>query len=188
MVDVGSRMGAVAVLVVLSIGPLRAQEQASKASEAPDQTAQKFLSYAAEDNQAEIRLCLMAEKRAANPALKAFARLMVDDHVEVESRLAALGNELQIDLTDDVGKEGEQTLAKLKPLNGQEFERQFMQAQIKDHSDDIEKYSNEKKTTKNERIRQFATETIPILQQHLALARAVDAQLENQTIGNAKNQ
>ena len=48
---------------------------------------QNFLSAAAEDSQAEIQLCLVAEKRATNPALKAFARLMVDDHVEIERRL-----------------------------------------------------------------------------------------------------
>ena len=51
----------------------------------------RFLRYAAEDNQAEIGICLLAEKRAQSNAVKAFARLMVDDHVQIESRLAALG-------------------------------------------------------------------------------------------------
>lgn len=166
---------------------LQAEEPSDKSSRVLDQIDQKFLSYAAEDNQAEIQLCLIAEKRAANPALKAFARLMVDDHVEVESRLAALANELRANLPDEIGQDGQETLSKLKPLGGREFEAKFMQAQIKDHSDDIEKYSKQQSATKNERIRQFATETIPILQQHLALARAVDAQIGNQTIGNTKN-
>jgi len=183
-----SRASAVAVLAFLLSGPpSQAQEQKTQTGSALDQTDQKFLNYAAEDNQAEIRLCLVAEKRAANPALKAFARLMVDDHAEVESRLAALGNELQVNLSDDVGKEGQETLSRLKPLGGQEFEQEFMQAQIKDHSDDIEKYSDERSKTQNGRIRQFVSETIPILQQHLALARAVDAQVGNRTIGNAKS-
>ncbi|QAU45833.1 DUF4142 domain-containing protein [Bradyrhizobium guangzhouense] len=181
------RAGLVAALAVGCWGAaLQAEEQGVKSGRALDQIDQKFLSYAAEDNQAEIQLCLIAEKRAANPALKAFARLMVDDHVEVESRLAALANELQANLPDGVGQEGQETLSKLKTLGGHEFEAKFMQAQIKDHSDDIEKYSKQQGSTQNERIRQFATETIPVLQQHVALARAVDAQIENQTTGNAK--
>jgi putative membrane protein len=146
------------------------------------------LSYAAEDNQAEIQLCLLAEKRATNPALKAFARLMVIDHVEIESRLATLGNELQADLSDGIGKEGQETRSKLTPLTGGDFEHAFMQAQIKDHSNDIEKFSNEAQTTKNGRINQFATETIPILKQHLALAHAVEAQLGSRTVGKSDKQ
>ena len=149
---------------------------------------QKFLNYAAEDNQAEIQLCLLAAKRATNSALKAFARLMVDDHVEIESRLAALGNELHADLPDGIGKEGEMTVSKLAPLKGNEFEREFIQAQIKDHSDDIQKFSQEETATQTTRVRQFATETIAILQQHLGLAQAVAAQLGNQTIGRSGQQ
>jgi putative membrane protein len=144
---------------------------------------QKFLNYAAEDNQAEIQLCLVAEKRALDPALKAFARLMVDDHAGIESRLAALGNEMQAGLPDGVGKEGQETASRLQPLQGREFETEFMKAQIKDHSNDIEKFTQQQKSTQNERIRQFASETIPILQQHLALAQAVEKQLGSQTVG-----
>lgn len=62
-------------------------------------------------------------------------------------------------------------------MTGSSFESAFMQAQIKDHSNDIETFSDEARSTQNTRIKQFATETIPILQQHLALARAVEAQL-----------
>ena len=182
------RASLVAALALCCCVPaLQAEERSAKSAGALDQTDHKFLEYAAQDNQAEIQLCLIAEKRAANPALKGFARLMINDHVEVESRLAALGNELHANLPDDVGKEGEETLSKLKPLGGQEFEQKFMQAQIKDHSDDIQKYSTETNETQNQRVRQFATETISILQQHLALARIVDAQIEKQTTGNAKD-
>jgi putative membrane protein len=180
-----SRACALAVMTFLCLGPLRAQQPSAEKSGALDQADQKFLDYAAEDNQAEIQLCLVAEKRATNPALKAFARLMVDDHAEIESRLSALGNELQARLPDGIGEDGQKTSSELKPLYGQDFERAFMEAQIKDHSNDVDKFSKEKASTQNQRIRQFASETIPILQQHLALARAVNAQIGNQTIGNA---
>lgn len=180
-----SLASAAAVVSVFLLGSLHAQQHTSANTSALDQADHKFLDYAAEDNQAEIQLCLVAEKRATNPALKAFARLMVDDHVEIESRLAALGNELRVSLPDGIGEDGQKTASRLKPLNGTEFEREFVQAQIKDHSDDIEKFSKEQESTQNDRIREFATETIPILRQHLALARAVDAQVGNKTIGSA---
>jgi putative membrane protein len=92
-------------------------------------------------------------------------------------------NELRTGLPDGVGKEGQETASKLQPLQGREFESEFMKVQIKDHSNDIEKFTQQQNSTQNERIRQFATETIPILQQHLALAQAVEKQLGSQTVG-----
>jgi putative membrane protein len=176
-----------ALMGLFALGPAQAQRQAGQDSggDSPGGKDQQFLNYAAEDNQAEIQVCLLAEKRAVNPALKAFARLMVNDHVQIESRLAALGNELHASLSDGIGKEGQETRSKMAQLTGDAFESAFMQTQIKDHSEDIEKFSNEMHSSENTRIKQFATETVPILQQHLALARAVQAQLGSKTVGKS---
>lgn len=182
---------ALGLVTMIGAGAAHAQsgnEAAGGQPSTPSAAEQKFLDYAAEDNQAEIQLCLIAEKRARDPALKAFARLMVNDHVAIESRLAALGDELRAGMPDGIGKEGEQTRAKLAPLQGEAFEHQFMQAQIKDHSDDIEKFSEQLKETQNARIRQFAAETVPILKQHLALARAVQGGLEGKAGGSTAGQ
>jgi hypothetical protein len=46
----------------------------------------------------------------------------------------------------------------------------------------LQKFSQEDTSTENTRIRQFATETVPILQQQLGLAKAVQVQLEAQTV------
>src|SRR5689334_19256283 len=62
------------------------------------QQDKQFLEYAAQDNQAEIQTCLLAEKLAQAPAVKAFARLMVDDHVQIESQLAATGSAESVNL------------------------------------------------------------------------------------------
>jgi putative membrane protein len=105
---IGFRSGAIVVSIVASLAVGQAHaERPDRSSASVSQADQKFLEYAAEDNQAEIQPCLLAEKRAQNPALKAFARLMVDDHVEIESRLAAVGSELRTELPDGMGKEGE---------------------------------------------------------------------------------
>lgn len=77
----------IAILVFLLLEPLHAPQQANGTLGALDEADQNFLSSAAEDSQTEIELCLVAKKRATNLALKAFARLMVDDHVDIERRL-----------------------------------------------------------------------------------------------------
>jgi putative membrane protein len=135
----------------------------------------QWLDYAATDNQAEIQECLLAEKKAHSPAVKAFARLMVDDHINIESRLAALVNGQSVSVPNGTGQKNAKTISELESLQGEQFDRRFLTEQIKDHGDDIGKFSDEIHTTQNPNIRSYASETLPILQQHLALANAVQS-------------
>jgi|SRR5271165_5396672 len=107
-------------------------------------------------------------------AIKAFARLMIDDHAEVESRLAALDVKVPI----GTGREDERIMQRLVPPSGAAFDREFIQAQVKDHSDDIKHFDREDRAAKN-------PQTIPILQQHLALAKAVDVSLGSENVGSS---
>ncbi len=136
-----------------------------------------WLNYAATDNQGEIQESLLAEKKAHSLALKAFVRLMVDDHIQVESRLAALVNALAVDVPNGPGQKNAKTIADLEKLQGEEFDRRFIAEQIEDHRDDVKKFSDQIKSTQNEDVRRYAIETLPILKQHLALAEAVQASI-----------
>lgn len=184
----------VAVLFVLLAGSAVAQTAATNATSGSEtsQTSgarqqpltpgdQAFLNYAAQDNQAEIQLCLVAEKLAPAGAVKAFARLMVDDHVAIENQLAILANDLNLELPNGLGKEGQQTMSRLEDLHGANFQRSFMEAQVSDHSNDVKKYDDEIKATKNGGVRSYAIETVSVLKQHLDLARAVLAAINEQS-------
>lgn len=139
-----------------------------------------FLKYAAEDNQAEIDLCILAEKKARSPAIRAFARLMVDDHVQIESHLAAVSESEKAELPDGIGQDGQKTRSKLLPLSGSAFEKEFMQAQIEDHGNDVKKFAHENSSTQNTALREYSAETRPVLEQHLDLAKAVQASLKSE--------
>ena len=66
---------------------------------------------------------------------------MVNDHVGVESRLAALANGEQIDLLNGNGEEGDKTLSKMQLTKAADFDNEFLKAQIEDHANDIKKFS-----------------------------------------------
>jgi putative membrane protein len=138
----------------------------------------KWLRYAAQDNQGEIQLCLLAEKRAQRLAVRAFARLMVDDHVQIESQLASVASDNPDLLPNDFGQDSQKTLTKLQPLQGPEFDREFIKAQIEDHTNDIKKFTMELESTQNTDIRRYAAMTLPLLRQHLQLAQAVQSQMQ----------
>ncbi len=167
-----------ALMLLLVASPAFAQETAESGHQQNLSPQDKdFLKFAVQDNHAEIESCLLAENRAVNLALKAFTRLMVDDHVQIASRLAALMNEEKFEAPGGIGEEGQTTMSKLEALHGKEFDRAFMQHQIKDHEHDLKRFNEIQAQTQNARLRQFAAETYPILNQHLAIAKSVDASL-----------
>lgn len=102
---------------------------------------------------------------------------MVDDHVHTDSRLADMVNSLSVNVPNDPGPKDAKLILALERMQGEAFDRRFIQEQISDHRDDIEKFSEEIKTTHSPEIRRYAIETRPILEQHLALAEAVAASL-----------
>lgn len=170
---------ALVLILIFSVTPAFAkmQEEGHKISSAD----KDFITYAAQDNHAEIEACLLAENRAADDAVKAFTRLMVDDHVQIASRLAAMTNVEGTEAPNGVGEEGQKTLSELKEQPAGKFDRQFMQHQIKDHEHDLQRFKEIQSQTENSRLKQFASETYPILQQHLALAKAVEELLGAQS-------
>jgi predicted outer membrane protein len=78
-----------ATVPLLIAAPVIAQQGSS----AIGQSDKEFLDFAAKVNQSEIQGGLAAEKKAEAPAVRAFARLMVLDHMELESQLAGLATE-----------------------------------------------------------------------------------------------
>lgn len=72
---------------------LAAQPVPKSESGRPQKLSQKdraFLRYAAKVNRDEIQLCRYAAEKAQSPAIKAFARLMVQDHSGVGVQLTGL--------------------------------------------------------------------------------------------------
>lgn len=137
------------------------------------QKDQHFLQHAARDNQGEIRLALMAVKQAANPAVRAYARLMVNDHVALETQLANVMGELRVPSANGLTQEDRSDRQKLRPLYGTRFDLTFMQAQVQDHAQDVQNFARELQTTRTFQVSALAATTLPVLQQHLALAEAV---------------
>ncbi|MDR3555499.1 MAG: DUF4142 domain-containing protein [Syntrophobacteraceae bacterium] len=66
----------------------------------------------------------------------------------------------------------------LSRLHGPDFDRAHMKNMVSDHENDIAEFQKEVKKGKNGLVKQFAENTIPILQQHLQMARDIRTELE----------
>jgi putative membrane protein len=140
----------------------------------------QFLAYVNEGSQAEAQMCQYAAENTQSPAVRAFARLMLFDQKDLADRLAALIQREGIQLPPRMGQ---QTMAKIAPKSGVNFDSEFIGAQVEHHTNDLQRFEAVQSKTQDEGLRQFVSQTVPVLQQHIALARAVAQSLGQQTTG-----
>ena len=156
---------------------------AQQSSSAISQSDKEFLDFAAQVNQSEIQGGLAAEKKADAPAVRAFARLMVLDHMGLESQLAAIATENGVQLPSGPSEQAKQEMASLQNISGSEFDTKYMQHMVQGHEHVIQKFKSEEGQAQARPVEAVVAGALPILQQHLALAQAVQSGIKNQAPG-----
>lgn len=148
-----------------------------------DGADEDFLEKAAHAGFAEVEGAKMAQEKASNPEVKAFADQMMKDHTKVNEELAALAK--QKGYTPPTGPALMQT-AKLKALGltDESFDRNYMsQMGVSAHEDTVELFRDASQNAKDPDVKAFATKTLPSLEKHLEMARTL-----HQKVGGDKEE
>jgi len=172
-----------AVVPLLIATPTFAQQNSS----AINQSGKEFLDFAADVNQSEIQGGLVAQNKAEAPAVRAFARLMVFDHMGLESQLAAVAAENDVQLPNEPSEQSKQQMATLQGMSGAKFDAAYMQHMVQGHQQAVQKFKSEKSQAQSQPLEAVVGATLPLIEQHLALAQAVLSEINNQaTVGSAR--
>jgi len=135
----------------------------------PAMSAATFIERARAGNAFEIESSRMALEKATQPALKNFARTMIDDHTRADRRLTSLSKNMGRPVDTEVTLEPHQrrNIASLTAATGAEFDRLYASVQLEAHQTAVQLYQTYAETGTDEQLREFAGETLPILQGHL---------------------
>jgi len=145
-----------------------------------DWTDAQILSFAATANSGEIQEGQLAEKRATNPAVKKFAKLMVSDHTKMLADTRALEKKLAI--TPDSSKDDVKDLAKkaqddIKDLNGKkigkDWDEDYIEKQVDAHQKVLDKLNDATQSVKSADLKNALNESIAKVQGHLTQAKAI---------------
>jgi putative membrane protein len=143
-------------------------------------TEPSILGFASAANESEIAEGRLAEKKATNPAVKAFARQMVADHEAMLKDGQALAAKLNAtadtttgaahDLLDDAHKE-------LKDLTdkaaGADWDEDFIEHEIDGHQKVLDKLQDAAKNATNADLRAGLEKATGKVQQHLTKAQDI---------------
>jgi putative membrane protein len=151
----------------------------------------------AQGNMAEIRLGELASTRAQNADVKAFARMMVQDHTKTGEEFKQILTKHNVTPPVEVGDEHRDTSERLSKLQGNEFDREYMKAMVDKHEktlDHLEERLDKEGDDANPRwmpkkndnafdmqLNDFAAKTAPAVQRHLTQAKELDQKLGRRT-------
>ncbi len=142
---------------------------------------QQFLMRAAETQKAEIAFGQMATQRAESDKVKQLAQRLVDDHTKAGQEVRKLAEAAGVTLSDEASVGHQKRGNTYSNLSGKEFDRAYVAHEVKDHQKNIAEFKKQTKNLKNPQIRQWASGTLPVLKEHLLIAKSVLASLKNGT-------
>ncbi|HZP86737.1 MAG TPA: DUF4142 domain-containing protein [Burkholderiales bacterium] len=158
---------AATVLLCLVTGP---------ASGAPLAASDRqFIDKATEAGMGEIETAKLAEHKAANDQVKQFAARMVHDHTAANDKLRGIAENKGVMPPARLDQADQKELGQLDKLSGSSFDKAYMKHQVSDHQKAVKEFGNEAKHAKDPDLRRFASETLPVLEEHLKLAKEANA-------------
>ncbi len=133
---------------------------------------QEFIKKAAQDDMAEIQVAQLALQKSNNPQVKQLAQKLIDDHQQNQSKIKDLAQKENVQIPDKVDQKHQAKLDHLKKLDGDQFDRAFLQMQVKDHERDVREFKDKAANAQDPDVKQYASQTAPVLEQHLDMARS----------------
>lgn len=132
---------------------------------------QSFMTTAAADNRAELELGRLAVDKTANPALKSFGQMLIDDHGQATEELTALASRKEIALPTEPTAAQKATKERLSKLSGPAFDGAFAKEMVAGHQKAVQLFTQESKSGADADTRAWAAQTLPTLKEHLDKAR-----------------
>jgi putative membrane protein len=151
---------------------------AALADDSPlNHTDKSFLQDSYKDGVTEIQSGEMAARKTGNPDVKAFAEKLVQDHRQANNELKAMADSKKVAVQ---GGESLQDTSKGKSLDakvGGDFDKAFIDEQIKDHKKDIDAFQKEANDAKDTDVKNLANKLLPTLKEHLSMAESIQAKI-----------
>lgn len=132
-----------------------------------------FIRKAGEGGLAEVELGKLAAEKGQSEEVKKFGQRMVDDHSKANDQLKQLAESKGVALPTTLDAQDKATKARLEKLSGEQFDRAYMSDMVKDHTKDVSEFQKVSKTAKDPDVKNFASQTLPTLEDHLKEARTI---------------
>ncbi len=146
-----------------------AMAQDSKMSAMKSSADSAFVMKAASGGMLEVELGKVAQEKGSSQAVKDFGKKMVDDHSKANDQLKQVASQKNITIPSDMMPKDKAMLTKMSALSGKAFDKAYISDMVGDHKKDVAAFQKEANSGKDSDIKNFASQTLPTLQEHLKM-------------------
>lgn len=146
-------------------------------------TDETFVERAARANLTEVEFGELASQQATDPAVRAFAQQMIDEHTTAQNELKTIADKYDdVDWPTGMDEQHRQLRETLTSLTGYPFDSAYMVSQVMDHENTRALFQNAVDDADEPEVKAYATKYLPHIEQHLTEATQIrDALLVTET-------
>lgn len=133
-----------------------------------------FIKKAANGGMTEVELGKIAAKNGKRDDVKNFGERMVKDHGKANDDLKSVASKMNIEIPDKVNAKHQAMIDKFSKMSGESFDAAYVKDMIEDHKKDIAEFEKAQGEVKNEDLKKFITDTIPVMKEHLEMVQKID--------------
>jgi len=137
-------------------------------------TSNDFVNSAASGGITEVEAGKLALEKSSSADVKTFANLMIKDHGAANGKLASLAQKLDLEVPDDATLT-QQAKQKLLEMRDESFDKAYAANQVTAHEDTVALFKKEAASSDKPELKAFAQKTLPTLEEHLKMAKALQA-------------
>lgn len=154
-----------------------AMDQATTNSQDPNGPAammdKAFVREALQGGMAEVQMGQLALQKSSNPDVKQFAQKMVDDHTKLGDAMKQVAQQMDVKPPSSLSGKDKSTVSKLSALNGDEFDKAYIQNMVKDHKQDEKEFKQEANNTSNSALKDLVSQGGQMIEQHLQMIQQI---------------
>jgi putative membrane protein len=151
---------------VTAITPLEAAQH-------PDAKDIAFMQKAAENQLAEIALGRLALQKGGRKEVKQFGAEIIEDHQYASQEAKDLAAEEEMYLPVKLDQKHTKEVQRFSKLSGDTFDQAYILHVLNEHRRDLQEFEKNAATLHNEKVKQWAAATVPILEVHMKKAERV---------------
>jgi predicted outer membrane protein len=138
----------------------------------PDRSA--FLLKAMQDTLAEMELCMLALKKSHSEDVLALAETVIEEHGQLGLEMEQLAQRKKLDPSLLLSEESMAAIDAIADLPDQDFDRRFVEQNLKDHHNQLEVFHRCATSEKDSDLRALAEKGEKMISRHMKMAKEIE--------------
>jgi putative membrane protein len=137
------------------------------------QQDQEIASKLAQGSISEVQIGKLVREKASDPAVKDFAKRMVQDHSQMNDQVKHWASVNDVKLPTTPSQDGQELKGRLAKESGKAYDREYIRSMLEDHKKDIAELQSFIQSNPNSSLKSLVTQALPIFENHIRVAENV---------------